>query len=241
MGVGLNGIEVTGFAANGTKFYAGTGNGVYLSLDSGATWNVLKNNSSSPGAVATIAVDGNGNIFAGTGVGVYLSSDNGEIWNVINKGLTQAAQAPSVGSLVVNANDYLFAATRDSGVFRSVNPTQNGYTIQNFWEFLNGPYCNCMADSFPNNPDDTTKIQDSVPFNVTNIVIAPDNSIVVSVDGNNSQNGMFGILRSTDNGTTWNWTYNTGVNFLAVGPNGDIYAGGNGYLCSKDTVKRGIP
>ncbi|HZV12287.1 MAG TPA: T9SS type A sorting domain-containing protein, partial [Candidatus Kapabacteria bacterium] len=217
--------EATSFAVNGTYLYAGKSDGVYLSTDNGSTWNLLHNNAISPSSVSALAVDGKGNVFAATNNGVYISNDSGATWNVINKGLTPAVQAPAVGCLAINSDDYMFASTPDNGVYRSVNTTETAYTIQNFWEFLNGPY----------GTRDSTGTPDNVPFDVTAIANGRDGSVIASVDGNNSQNGEFGLMRTTDNGSSWNWVYkNPGIYALALAPNGTIFAGGDEFLSSTD-------
>jgi photosystem II stability/assembly factor-like uncharacterized protein len=213
------------FAGHGTYLYAGMSDGVYLSTDNGTTWTLKHNNAVSPTSVSSLAVDGDGNVFAATYNGVYFSADSGTTWNAINKGLTSSVTAPSVSGLAINSSDYLFASVPNNGVYRSANTTETVYAIQNYWEFLNGPY----------GTRDSAGTPDNVPFNITAIANARDGSIIANVDGNNSQNGEFGIMRSTDNGGSWSWTYQyNGIYAIVVAPNGTVFAGGEELISSSD-------
>jgi photosystem II stability/assembly factor-like uncharacterized protein len=233
VGSGLfNGVgQATSIAANGTYLYTGMNDGVYLSTDQGTMWSLLHNNAQSPTSVSAVVVDAHGNVFASTSNGVYFSADSGTTWNAINKGLTSSVTAPSVTGLAINSSDYLFASVPNNGVYRSANTTETVYTIQNFWEFLNGPYGARDSAGTP----DTAGTPDNVPFNITAIANARDGSILAGVDGNNSQNGEFGIMRSSDNGSSWNWVYyHPGIYALALAPNGTLFAGGDVFLSSTD-------
>jgi len=108
VGSGLN-ASITSILHYGNILYACSGDAsVYSSLDTGATWNICKFTSNDrPISINCLVIDGSGNIFLGTTGGVYESTDSGKTCSAINKGLTNALQPPSVGSLAINMNDYL--------------------------------------------------------------------------------------------------------------------------------------
>ncbi len=88
---------VSALAVSGTNLFAGTGKGVFLSTDSGASWREV-NSGLDCLEVRCLAVSG-GNLFAGTNWfdappalqlsigGVFLSADNGQNWVPANSGL----------------------------------------------------------------------------------------------------------------------------------------------------------
>ncbi len=88
--------------------FTGTGNGIFLTTNSGANW--------SPSGLAHKIVDAftlyGSNIFAGADSSVYLSTDNGSTWNAVNTGL----ESSWILSLAISGN-YLFASTTD-GVWK---------------------------------------------------------------------------------------------------------------------------
>jgi hypothetical protein len=98
-------------AISGTRLFAGTYNGVFLSTDNGTSWTASGLTDTSVYALAVSET----NLFAGTGYGVFLSTDNGTSWTAVNTGLTDTA----IGCLAASGTN-LFAGTW-SGVFLSTN------------------------------------------------------------------------------------------------------------------------
>ena len=93
-----------------TNLFAGTGGGVYLSTNNGASWTPVNTGLWNLGVIA-LAVSGT-NLFAGTdGAGVFLSTNHGANWTNVSTGLTNC----SVCSLAVSGTN-LFAGTGD-GVY----------------------------------------------------------------------------------------------------------------------------
>ncbi len=75
--------SVTSLAAHGFRLYAGSNNGVFVSIDGGNSWSPTSFNNS----VSTLTVDGD-TIYAGTwGQGVFRSDDAGLTWKAIRDGL----------------------------------------------------------------------------------------------------------------------------------------------------------
>jgi len=106
---------VLGFAGNGDTLISATlGSGVYLSVDSGATWNPV-NNGLTDTNIYSLLVDG-ATIFAGTGNGIFISGNNGSSWNPSGTGIT----VPITRCLFKNGAD-LLAGTEGGGAFISSN------------------------------------------------------------------------------------------------------------------------
>ena len=75
--------SVTSLAAHGSRLYAGSDNGVFVSIDGGNSWSSTSFNDS----VSTLTVDGD-TIYVGTwGQGVFRSDDAGLTWKAIRDGL----------------------------------------------------------------------------------------------------------------------------------------------------------
>jgi len=83
---GFDDIYVHGLAAKGTTLFAGTADGIYKSVDSGATWSLL---SAALYHTYSILIYGD-YIFAGTGHGIYVSNDNGQSWVSSYNGLSSS-------------------------------------------------------------------------------------------------------------------------------------------------------
>jgi hypothetical protein len=100
----------------GTRVFAGTGNGVFVSTDNGQTW--AKAGSLTTGVIA-LAVLGT-NLFAGGDDGVWLSTNSGSSWNQVFSGVANI----HVKALAVSGTN-IFAGTGLIGgaVWRS---TDNG-------------------------------------------------------------------------------------------------------------------
>ena len=119
----ISAFAVVSNGAGGTEVFAGTDRGIYLSTNTGSSWNEV--NHGLPGsAVTSLAVIGT-NLFAGTHDGVFVSTNNGITWSSANSGLT----SNEISSLAVNGTK-IFAGTWDQGVFFSTN---NGGT----WNSVN--------------------------------------------------------------------------------------------------------
>jgi Secretion system C-terminal sorting domain len=100
-------------AGNGNTIFAGTfGHGVFLSVDSGASWTAA-NSGLNNNTVYSLAANGK-YVFAGTdGNGVFLSADKGANWTAANSGLPANAV---VTALVVTIYG-VFAGVLKGGVF----------------------------------------------------------------------------------------------------------------------------
>ncbi|MEJ7712732.1 MAG: Ig-like domain-containing protein [Pyrinomonadaceae bacterium] len=117
---GPEGGYVKAFASTGAGIFAATFNGVYKSVDGGASWTPTSNGLAFTRVYSLIA-DGT-ILYVGTrGGGVYKSDDGGVLWTQISAGLPLSL---TVHALVANTG-VLFAGTDGGGIYRSIN---NGQT-----------------------------------------------------------------------------------------------------------------
>ena len=108
----LNDLQFDPF--NTDKIYAGTDDGVYVSIDGGSNWQPPVVNM----VVKCIAVDPNiiHRLFAGSLFGVQVSTDGGSTWTPMNEGLFNE----DVNCMDFNAtHGVLYVGTHGGGVFRS--------------------------------------------------------------------------------------------------------------------------
>ena len=111
----LNSAWVAALAVSfsGTKLFAGTDAGVFLSTDSGATWRAT---GATGNPIWALAVSGT-SLFAGIGGGVFLSTNDGADWSAVNNGLNYRGLLHSFAV----SDTGLFAGTWGGGVFYSAN------------------------------------------------------------------------------------------------------------------------
>lgn len=106
------GIEVNHLSADGANIYAGTGTGVYLSINNGGSWESISIQLSGV-KVNSIALN-NFMMFAGTPNGVYVSTNYGVNWTMRNQGFLQGI---NVNKLLVAGNN-LYAGTKEHSIWR---------------------------------------------------------------------------------------------------------------------------
>jgi photosystem II stability/assembly factor-like uncharacterized protein len=94
---------------NSGDIFAGTNNGIFRSGDSGNIWMDISDSSMNK-KVRILTINANDEIFAGTEGGLFLSTDNGSSWSSINNGLIYT----SIRGLVIGANDQIFVGVVDS-------------------------------------------------------------------------------------------------------------------------------
>ncbi len=220
-------LPVIAIAAYGGDVFAVTeGPAVYVSMDSGMTWNT----SSNLGSLAITAIFPTSNaLFATSGSGIFESTDEGTTWLGANSGIAandidmlSFAQGPSA----------LFCGSTNGAVYYSSN---NGMTWNNIA------------------PPDSYDSIEAIALVDGNIVAGGGEGLFVSSDGGTTwtdafiadngitslltvQSSIFagtsgGIFVSTDGANTWN-AENQGlatlsVNALAV-QGSDLYAGTEG-------------
>jgi hypothetical protein len=118
---GVSGLDVQSLSPHPTQkdiLYAGTNQGVYQSINAGASWNLLGLNGQVVYALLANPYQVN-NLAAGTAAGLYLSSDGGQTW-IDQMGLVN----PQVWSLAPGAAStrMMFIGTNVSGMYRYYAP-----------------------------------------------------------------------------------------------------------------------
>lgn len=119
-GGNINVLEVSG-----NNIFAGTDEGVYLSVDNGSSWTQMNNGLTNTMIYSMVIVGTD--VFVGTGgKGVFVSSDNGKSWIAVNKGMSNS----DVRSLYFYNNN-LFAGTENDGIFLSSDKGKSWNSINN--------------------------------------------------------------------------------------------------------------
>ena len=112
---------ISAIAVIGNSFFIGSTYGVYISTNSGTTWNVV---GLADSAITAFAVSGT-NLFASTNSSIFLSTNNGTTWTSADSGL------PNSGIYQLSANgSYLMAKVANVGYFLSTN-TGTSWTALN--------------------------------------------------------------------------------------------------------------
>jgi hypothetical protein len=115
------------FLPNG-DLLAATSNGVYKSVNNGASWTALNNGISAMQTRALAYKQSNGYMFAATdlnaatldttAIGVYVSTNNGASWTLASNGITNR----KVRTLLVDSTSgNIYAGTQGGGIFVSTN------------------------------------------------------------------------------------------------------------------------
>lgn len=106
------GLEVNHLSSIGANIYAGTGTGVYLSINNGGSWESISLQLSNV-RVLSIA-QFNSNLFAGTPNGVYVTTNYGVNWNLRNQGFVSGIYVRKLLTAGIN----LYAGTKEHSVWR---------------------------------------------------------------------------------------------------------------------------
>lgn len=143
---GLSVLNFDAMIVSGTKLYAGgTAGGVFLSSDSGASWNELSNaigNYLTAFSFVSAGTSAPQELFAGTyGEGIYRSSQDGSSWTKMNNGLSNleidalAVSGVNTSSSVIFAGGQGYSLTNGSsvsgGVFRSTDDGVSWVSVTN--------------------------------------------------------------------------------------------------------------
>jgi len=211
---------VYSFAISEPNIYAGTSDGVYLTVNNGQNW--IQTTFSYP--ATALAISGS-NIYAGTsgisyGYGAYLSTNNGQNWT--ETGLYNQ----SVGSFVVNGSN-IFSGT--GHIYLSSN---NGQTWSLIW-----PYNQIVLSVAVSGPFIFAGTYDYGVYSSTNLgqnwsqtTLSYQRIYSLATNGSYIFSGTsVGVFASTDNGQTWTQTAlnNQTINSLnVIGSN--VFAGSNG-------------
>ncbi|NWF88124.1 MAG: hypothetical protein HXY50_01545, partial [Ignavibacteriaceae bacterium] len=203
--------------------YAGTGNRLYISADSGNTWNPSAVIKEEVDFISTILKVDN-TIFVGTYAhGVFKSTNNGVSWTTFNNGLTGIIDIEEL----VQRGDSIYAGTIGSSIYAAridgnawspfnnnipMNIAGNVFALYNFnGRLITGSGAN--ANIYYNDAGSTNWTE--VPFTKFSSLGTSMNSIISKgsiLYGTGSQ----GIYSSTDGGLTW-LQFDPGFSFVENG------------------------
>jgi len=246
------------FGVNGQVF-AGTSSGLgwaetmgVYRLDDQNAWSYI---GPTPVQIVTLAVNPSGDLFVGTaGDGVYRSSNAGDTW----ARLTQGMRATDVYSLLFTPTDRLLVAARRAGVHKSDDRGQTWSfpsprpSLMNF--HFNGLPSPALARTstgtiffatggvyYENHLSLARSQDDGVTWEESLGPVAPEISgltscVVVDRRDYVYTSSRAGVLRSTDNGNSWQVlglgpgpAGGPGIQSIAVTPADTILASGYGY------------
>jgi photosystem II stability/assembly factor-like uncharacterized protein len=190
------------FSSHGEVFALVDSIGILYSTDQGDNWSRM-NHTLPISRIYSFAVDSTKTMLIAADTNVYRSTDNGSSWNVVNKGLLNK---PNL--FAFNSEGHIFAG--GSGIVGIYRSTDNG----NSWS-----------------PSYQLKIMH--PVKKDSVVISTNVlALAIDSDGTIFANRDQRIIRSTDNGNTWeeissNFISRTGVRVLsfALNSQNDIFAG----------------
>lgn len=181
-------------------------NTFYISSNNGNSWSETQVDSTMN---IFVDIEGNGsNVFIGTyGNGIYSSTDGGFSWSLSNTGMI----ASTVNSIVVRGTD-VFAGT-EGGIFKT---TDNGTSWQKFNSNINNSKIENIKvignNDYAVTPDgvymldtinDVWEKSFSIKNNTFTAMVKNDSVIYAGIN-------YSGMVKSTDNGVTWD-TINTGL------------------------------
>ena len=133
--------SVTSIAAHGFRLYAGSDNGVFVSIDGGKNWSPTSFNN----PVSTLTVDGD-TIYAGTWVqGVFRSDDAGLTWKPIRDGLRFHEEKDGTryyGEIrrILITDDNIINVMYHNGTYTSTDRGETWHDISKEWPAGNSIY-----------------------------------------------------------------------------------------------------
>lgn len=209
---GITNYLVRAMAVNpeSSNVYAGTSSGLFISSDTGETWEAASPNPE----IYSVSVDPHNpeNIYTGTNRGIFRSPDEGATWSSLNNNLTN----PYIYSILFHPEKpgFIYAGTNGDGVFKSTSSGASWESVNEGLEYLQilslaiapeSPYflyAGTRGGGIYISADDGATWEvassDFSGFTVNSIAVSPDDSAIVYAAMENS-----GFYRSTDGGQTW--------------------------------------
>ncbi len=232
----IDGKYIASMASRGNKVFAGTSDGLYMSIDKGAQWKAINHGLPKKEIWALAAADTN--MIVGTwGGGLFLSNSTDTVWTY--SGVNNA----SIDDILVNDTN-IFVGCYGEGIFLS---TDGGKNWKKTINGLSDNYVHTIVRSKTNlvagtangiflstNNGQNWKSIDSGIINSTDIrgMIIKDTSIFAGTSG-------AGIYKSEDSGVSWD-SISTGPSYSVVWcfaiSGANIFAGtyGGGVFLSSD-------
>jgi len=198
-----SGNAIICLAVSGSNIFAGTnGNGVYLSIDNGTTWNPV-NSGLTNTDVRALAVKGT-DIYAGTyGNGMFVSANNGTSWTAVNTGLSidNIVFISVIGGTIFvgtdNSGSLLFLSSDNGSSWSSVSTGVNFFTslTSSGSDIFAGTYGGTVSLS-TNNGSNWSNASTGITATIVRAIAACGTNIIAGSDN--------GVFLSSNNGTTWN-------------------------------------
>jgi photosystem II stability/assembly factor-like uncharacterized protein len=188
--------NVACFAVSGTDLLAGTREGgVYLTIDSGASWNKLGGYTLDNKTVNALAISGS-NFIAATSNGIYLSTNQGANW-------TQEAITGTTYALMISGTN-LFAGTID-GLYFSTDKGIS-WTETSLSKVAISSLAVSGATMFAGTGKGGFRsIDNGINWtHISDFGLLSEMSLAVSGENLFAAPAFNGIYRSTDNGISWN-------------------------------------
>ncbi len=196
--------SVTAFAQKGDMLYAGTRDGLYVSTNSGNTWQQVSSFRAYE-SISGIVVIGD-RIYVGTlNTGVWYSDDDGDSWLQVNDGFGPMSirELSSIGTtLVAGTKGGVFRKRVDEDELTSINDDFIGHQVDSFAAMEDllyvGGYIGNKAELFKSNNEGDAWIR-ITPKEMRHTVEA------LSVYGATLYAGTYGsgVFRSDDKGNSW--------------------------------------
>ena len=206
---GPNQGKIYSLGVIGTKIFAGTEqNGIYLSANSGSTWNAANTGLPASSYVSSIIVSDASNIFASTwGGGVFLTTNSGASWSAMNSGLNDLSVRTLIKSgttfFAGTQGGHLYSSTNNCSLWNSVHvfpyavvsisvsgstifiatETEIYYSLNNGTSWIN-------TGSFTYGPT-------SIVLSGTNVIVGTSNDIYKTIDNSNWTTSLSGEWANT--------------------------------------------
>jgi len=212
---------------------AGTYNrGIFRTTNNGGDW-IQELSGLTTFTIFSLALDRQANILAGSQGKLYKSIDNGINWFPIDNDQISY----SINDIAVNSLGHVFAATTTGGVFRS--------TSEGMWEQINNGFIYTDAFAIAINDNDDIFVSGGLAgiykstdngdnWSAVLTATLPSYDIIINDLGDIfvASIDAMGVLRSNDNGATWNQInsglYSYNIRCLCLSPNTYLFGGGEG-------------
>jgi photosystem II stability/assembly factor-like uncharacterized protein/pimeloyl-ACP methyl ester carboxylesterase len=220
--------NITCLFVSGTKLYAGSPDGVYVSSNNGTSWTRLVDLN-----IISLTVSET-NIYGGTTHGLYSSTDSGKSWAFAGLNSNTITSLAAIGS-------YIFAGTDIFGVYVSSNNGSSWTQVNNNLScvFITS-LCAIGTNLFAGTVNGGAFLSTDYGTNWTQVINGMTNAYVkdIHVSGTNifAATSGTGMFLSTNNGTNWT-PVNNGLSnpmIYSLAANGtNIFAGmSNGVYLS---------